>query len=103
MITLTKSERQIMEIIWHADHPMPQGEVVAACTDRKWKSRSIFSMLNSLMEKGMLKATGYERCGKTYARTFEAAMSQAEYFALLIKDAALPPEQISELIELLKV
>lgn len=31
MITLTKSERQIMEIIWHADHPMAQGEVVAAC------------------------------------------------------------------------
>lgn len=100
MITLTKSERQIMEIIWHADHPMAHGEVVAAC---KWKSRSIFSMLNSLMEKGLLKATGYERSGKTYARTFEAAMSQAEYFALLIKDAALPPEQISELIELLKV
>lgn len=70
MITLTKSERQIMEIIWHADHPMAQGEVVAAC---KWKSRSIFSMLNSLMEKGLLKATGYERSGKTYARTFEAA------------------------------
>ena len=100
MITLTKSERQIMEIIWHADHPMAQGEVVAAC---KWISRSIFSMLNSLMEKGLLKATGYERSGKTYARTFEAAMSQAEYFAFLIKDAALPPEQFSELIELLKV
>ncbi len=101
MITLTKSERQIMEIIWHADHPMAQGEVVAAC---KWKSCSIFSMLNSLMEKGLLKKRqGYERSGKTYARTFEAAMSQAEYFALLIKDAALPPEQISELIELLKV
>lgn len=65
MITLTKSERQIMEIIWHADHPMAQGEVVAAC---KWKSRSIFSMLNSLMEKGLLKATGYERSGK---HTFE--------------------------------
>lgn len=41
MITLTKSERQIMEIIWHADHPMAQGEVVAAC---KWKSRCPASM-----------------------------------------------------------
>ena len=49
---LTKSEQQIMEIFWQADHAMAQTEVVKTCVDRKWKERSIFSMLNSLMEKG---------------------------------------------------
>ena len=48
---LTKSEQQIMEIFWQADHAMAQTEVVSTCVDRKWKERSIFSMLNSLMEK----------------------------------------------------
>ena len=48
---LTKSEQQIMEIFWQADHAMAQTEVVKTCVDRKWKERSIFSMLNSLMEK----------------------------------------------------
>ena len=94
MITLTKSERQIMEIIWHADHPMAQGEVVAAC---KWKSRSIFSMLNSLMEKGVLKASGFERSGKTYARTFEPAMSQADYLASMIA-GQLPAKEYPALL-----
>ena len=47
---LTKSEQQIMEIFWQADHAMAQTEVVKTCVDRKWKERSIFSMLNSLME-----------------------------------------------------
>ena len=50
---LTKSEQQIMEIFWQADHAMAQTEVVSTCVDRKWKERSIFSMLNSLMEKGV--------------------------------------------------
>lgn len=48
---LTKSEQQIMEIFWQADHAMAQTEVVSTCVDRKWKERSIFSMLNSLMQK----------------------------------------------------
>ena len=81
---LTKSEQQIMEIFWQADHPMAQTEVVSTCVDRKWKERSIFSMLNSLMEKGVLKEVGFVRSGKTYARTFEPAMSHAEYLAEVI-------------------
>lgn len=72
---LTKSEQQIMEIFWQADHAMAQTEVVKTCVDRKWKERSIFSMLNSLMEKGVLREVGFVRSGKTYARTFEPAMS----------------------------
>lgn len=76
---LTKSEQQIMEIFWQADHAMAQTEVVKTCVDRKWKERSIFSMLNSLMEKGVLREVGFVRSGKTYARTFEPAMSHAEY------------------------
>ena len=80
---LTKSEQQIMEIFWHADHAMAQTEVVKTCVDRKWKERSIFSMLNSLMEKGVLREVGFVRSGKTYARTFEPAMSHAEYLASL--------------------
>ena len=52
---LTKSEQQIMEIFWQADHAMAQTEVVSTCVDRKWKERSIFSMLNSLREKGVLR------------------------------------------------
>ena len=81
---LTKSEQQIMGIFWKADHPMAQTEVVSTCVDRKWKERSIFSMLNSLMEKGVLKESGFVRSGKTYARTFEPAMSHAEYLAVLL-------------------
>lgn len=94
---LTKSEQQIMEIFWQADHPMAQTEVVTTCVDRKWKERSIFSMLNSLMEKGVLREVGFVRSGKTYARTFEPAMSHAEYLAEVVAQQ-LPMEQFPELL-----
>ena len=94
---LTKSEQQIMEIFWQADHAMAQTEVVKTCVDRKWKERSIFSMLNSLMEKGVLREVGFVRSGKTYARTFEPAMSHAEYLASVIAEQ-LPAKQLPELI-----
>lgn len=94
---LTKSEQQIMEIFWQADRPMAQTEVVTTCVDRKWKERSIFSMLNSLMEKGVLREVGFVRSGKTYARTFEPAMSHAEYLAEVVAQQ-LPMEQFPELL-----
>lgn len=94
---LTKSEQQIMEIFWQADHPMAQTEVVTTCVDRKWKERSIFSMLNSLMEKGVLREVGFVRSGKTYARTFEPAMSHAEYLAEVVAQQ-FPMEQFPELL-----
>lgn len=86
-----------MAIFWQADHPMAQTEVVSTCVDRKWKERSIFSMLNSLMDKGVLKEVGFVRSGKTYARTFEPAMSHAEYLAEVIGEQ-LPAEQLSDLM-----
>ncbi len=97
---LTKSEQQIMEIFWQADHPMAQTEVVSTCVDRKWKERSIFSMLNSLMDKGVLKEVGFVRSGKTYARTFEPAMSHAEYLAEVVAEQ-LPAAQLPDLMSAL--
>lgn len=96
-VHLTKSEQQIMEIFWQADHAMAQTEVVSTCVERKWKERSIFSMLNSLMEKGVLREVGFVRSGKTYARTFEPAMSHAEYLAAVVAEQ-LPAKQLPELL-----
>ena len=81
---LTKSEQQIMEIFWQADHPMAQTEVIHTCE-------------YSLMAKGVLREVGFVRSGKTYARTFEPAISHAEYLALVVAEQ-LPAKQFPELL-----
>ena len=94
---LTKSEQQIMEIFLAGGSRDGTDGSRENCVDRKWKERSIFSMLNSLMEKGVLREVGFVRSGKTYARTFEPAMSHAEYLASVIAEQ-LPAKQLPELI-----
>lgn len=103
MEQLSKCEKQIMNTFWNSTSPLTAHDLLSVCIGRTWKTRSVFPLVKKLLEKGFLSEVGLVRCGKTYARTFEAAMSQTEYFALLIKDAALPPERLSELIQLLKV
>ncbi|MGN0983457.1 MAG: BlaI/MecI/CopY family transcriptional regulator [Gemmiger sp.] len=97
---LTKSEKEIMEIFWGTDHPLTQSELVDACVNRSWKDRSVFSMVNSLMKKGLLREVGFVRAGKTYARTFEAALSRTDYLAQLLVEQ-LPQSQLPALVEAL--
>lgn len=94
---LTPSESAVMQILWNSKDPMTQlGIIDAAKTNETltWKERSIFSMLNSLLEKGMIKEEGFVRSGKTYARTFVAAMTKAEYYARMVSDALSPKEMV---------
>lgn len=83
---LTRSEQEIMELFWSIDHPVTQSEVVSTCENRSWKERSVFSMLNSLMKKGLVHEVSFVRSGKTYARTFEATMTQPEFLANTVAD-----------------
>lgn len=85
MKNLTKSEKEIMNVLWRAERALTHAEIAAACVERKWRAKSIFSMLNDLLDKGLLQSVGFVRSGKTYARTFEAVVSQAEYLAGIIK------------------
>ena len=81
---------------------MSQLQIIEAAAEKgelTWKERSIFSMLNSLMEKGAIVADGFVRSGKTYARTFKATVSHAEFCANFVlsslsEDELLEFEQI---------
>lgn len=97
---LTKSEQEIMGIFWVTDHPLTQSELVTACVDRSWKERSVFSMVNNLLKKGLLREVGFVRAGKTYARTFEAAMPKTEFLAQMLVEQ-LPQGQLPTLVEAL--
>ena len=35
--TLTRSEREIMELLWHVDKPLTASEIIEQSTDRSWK------------------------------------------------------------------
>lgn len=101
MKNLTKSEKEIMNVLWGAERALTHAEIVSACVERKWRAKSIFSMLNDLLDKGLLQSVGFVRSGKTYARTFTPTMSQVEYWGEVINQEHMSSSQLSELTDLL--
>ena len=77
--TLTKSEHEIMNLLWHVDRPLTASEIIEQSTDKTWKDSYIHLLINSLLDKGMIRAEGFAKTTKNYARTFVAAVSEEAY------------------------
>ncbi len=77
--TLTKSELEIMTLLWHVDKPLTASEIIEHSTGKTWKDSYIHLLINSLLNKGMIRAEGFAKTTKNYARTFTTAVTKAEY------------------------
>lgn len=78
---LTKSELEIMNVIWAAERPLTRGEILDLSVDKNWKDNSIHILLNRLLAKGAIAESGFARSGKSYGRLYEAKLSGAAYYA----------------------
>lgn len=84
--TLTKSEREIMELLWRTDRPLAASEIIEHSTGKTWKDSYIHLLVNSLLDKNMIRAEGFAKTTKNYARTFVAALSAEAYAVRQITD-----------------
>lgn len=80
---LTKSEQELMELLWDADRPLSRGDILMSGR-RSWKDRSIFVLINGLLEKQMIQTVGMVKSGKVYARTFAPTCSREEFCAQVL-------------------
>ena len=78
---LTKSELEIMNVIWSAGRPLTRGEILDLSGDKNWKDNSIHILLNRLLAKGAVAEGGFARSGKSYGRLYEAAITGEAYYA----------------------
>ena len=78
---LTKSELEIMNVIWGAGRPLTRGEILDLSVDKNWKDNSIHILLNRLLAKGAIAESGFARSGKSYGRLYEAKLTGEEYYA----------------------
>ncbi len=80
-MVLTKSELELMNVIWRANRPVSRNDILALAEDRSWKESSIHILLNGLLKKGAIEEDGYVKCGKTIGRLFAAKISCEDYYA----------------------
>lgn len=79
-IRLTKSEREIMDVLWEQKKALTSSEIIKASPNKSWGNTSIHLLLRALLEKGVIEVDGFKKTTKNYARTFKAAISQYDYF-----------------------
>lgn len=115
---LTKSELEVMEVLWQAGRPLSKSEILTMSENKTWKDSYIHIILKSLLEKKAIVEAGRVRTGKTFGRLFSPKVSCEEYYAknvfnggrerlpmlfsALLRSEALSPELIEQLEEMLE-
>ena len=78
---LTRSEMEIMDVLWETGEPMSRADLLARSEEKTWKESSVHILLNGLLQKKAIREAGMVKRSKTYARTFVPTMTREEYFA----------------------
>ncbi len=81
---LTKSEMEIMDVLWDSDIPLSRADLLARSEEKTWKDSSVHILLNGLLHKGAIAEAGLVKRSKTYGRVFSPTMTREEYFASTI-------------------
>ena len=102
LMELTKSEMQIMDVLWGSQEPLSRSDLLEHSENKTWKDSSVHILLNGLLAKGAIYEAGFVKRSKTYGRTFAPAMTREEYFATTIFSHTHKPEIVGLMEALLK-
>ena len=97
---LTRSELEIMDVLWNAEGPLSRADLLERSTDKRWKDSSVHIQLNGLLSKKAIYEAGFVKCSKTYGRTFAPALTREQYYATTIFSHKYKPDIVA-LIEAL--
>ena len=77
---LTKSEKQIMDLLWSVDKPLSCTEIVELSGEKTWKDSYVHSLIKSLMKKDVVKIESFELISRSYARKFAPKVTKEEFY-----------------------
>ena len=94
LVELTRSEMEIMDVLWESGVPMSRADLLAHTEEKTWKDSSVHILLNGLLQKGAIQEAGLVKRIKTYGRVFAPTMSREEYFANTIFSHRHKPDMV---------
>lgn len=99
---LTRSEMEIMDVMWASDVPLSRSDLLERSEQKSWKDSSVHILLNGLLQKTAIREAGFVKRSKTYGRTFVPTLSREEYFATTIFSHREKPNIVGLIASLLK-
>lgn len=114
----TKSELEVMNVLWKAGRPLSRSEILSMSTEKTWKDSSIHILLNGLLRKKAIEEAGRVRSGKTMGRLYAPTISCGDYytknvfagnkealpllFSAFVKSEGVTQQQLDELEQMLE-
>ena len=83
---LTKSEFDVMEVLWDEGEELTSAEIIQKSKEREWKDSSIHLIINSLIRKKVVTVAGFKKTTKNYARTFVPVETREQFLVGQIID-----------------
>ena len=80
----TVSELSILRLLWEENVALSSSEILERLPELNLFSTSIYTILDGMVGKGVLKVDGKIRRGKRFARTFVPTMSQEDFAAMQV-------------------
>ena len=80
----TVSELNILRLLWESKESLSGAEMLERLPELNLFSTSIYTILDGMVDKGVLKVDGKVRRGKRYARTYVPTFSQEDFTALQV-------------------
>lgn len=99
---LTRSEMEIMDVMWASDVPLSRSDLLERSEQKSWKDSSVHILLNGLLQKDAIREAGFVKRSKTYGRTFAPTLTREEYFATTIFSHKEKPNIVGLIASLLK-
>ncbi len=99
---LTRSEMEIMDVLWAAEQPLSRSDLLEKSQDKSWKDSSVHILLNGMLQKGVIREAGFVKRSKTYGRTFEPTLTREEYYAATILSRKNKPSVVGLVEALLR-
>ena len=99
---LTRSEMEIMDVLWDAGQPLSRADLLDRAEEKTWKDSSVHILLNGLLAKEAIREAGLVKRSKTFGRIFVPTMTREEYFAQTIFSHRHQPELIGLFTALLE-
>ena len=99
---LTKSEMEIMDVLWAAEKPLSRSDLLERSEEKTWKDSSVHILLNGLLQKRAIREAGMVKRSKTYGRTFVPTLTREQYFATTIFSHRHKPEIVGLFAALLE-
>ena len=76
---ITPYEKEVLDTLWGSEQALTAREIVNYCDNKSWKPSYIHIMINSLLEKKLIKEVGFKQTTKNFARMYRPTMTKDEW------------------------